>query len=442
MRERDLVMGGEQSGHIVFSDYATTGDGLLTGLLLSDLVRRARPPLSVLAAQMTRYPQVMVNVRVPRRVDLASTPSIAAAVARGRSASSAIGGACSCGRREPSRSSASWSRPSRRRWRTAPSQRLRSVVEAEFAPSLTPLAIHAMCGIVAVVCVVPVRVSSPISPRSAPRSTGARPRSARSTFRREPALDTIAIDLARRRRRAARARDGIARAGRRSGCARRARAARRTLRGTARRDRGAPRRERARQRRRSRRSTAALVACKDALWAIKHDRLGAARAVEELLGGGGAPSVPAAAFHSIQVALSALDRLEVRGRDSAGLHVLVTGHGLDLDRSHGRRHARGAYGRPAVRRRVRCARRTAISAFVYKTAAEIGELGDNTARLRAQIRDDELLRLGAAFRDRGSRGARRTRAGRASASSRRRTRIRSTRKRSTAPQRGRSSSPR
>ena len=36
------------------------------------------------------------------------------------------------------------------------------------------------------------------------------------------------------------------------------------------------------------------------------------------------------AFHSIQVALSALDRLEVRGRDSAGLHVLVTGHGLDL----------------------------------------------------------------------------------------------------------------
>ena len=40
MRERDLVMGGEQSGHIVFSEYATTGDGLLTGLLVCDLVRR------------------------------------------------------------------------------------------------------------------------------------------------------------------------------------------------------------------------------------------------------------------------------------------------------------------------------------------------------------------------------------------------------------------
>src|SRR5262245_3787462 len=77
--------------------------------------------------------------------------------------------------------------------------------------------------------------------------------------------------------------------------------------------------------------SAALVECKDAVWALWCDRLRTARAVEDLAGG--APSSRAAleAFHSIQIALSALDRLEVRGRDSAGLHVFVTGHGLDFD---------------------------------------------------------------------------------------------------------------
>ena len=50
MQAHDLVLGGEQSGHIVYSQYATTGDGLLTGLLVADLVRRTRRPLSALAA--------------------------------------------------------------------------------------------------------------------------------------------------------------------------------------------------------------------------------------------------------------------------------------------------------------------------------------------------------------------------------------------------------
>ncbi|MHB8467909.1 MAG: SIS domain-containing protein, partial [Acidimicrobiales bacterium] len=58
---------------------------------------------------------------------------------------------------------------------------------------------------------------------------------------------------------------------------------------------------------------AAVVACKDAVWAVGHDRLGAARAVAEL-----ARSSDVAAYLSIQIALSSLDRLEVRGRDSAG----------------------------------------------------------------------------------------------------------------------------
>ena len=86
--EHDLVLGGEQSGHIVFRDHATTGDGLLTGLFVLDLVRRAQRPLSELAAVMTRYPQVLVNVRVGRRPDLDHAPEIGTAV---RDAESRLG---------------------------------------------------------------------------------------------------------------------------------------------------------------------------------------------------------------------------------------------------------------------------------------------------------------------------------------------------------------
>jgi phosphoglucosamine mutase len=58
-------LGGEQSGHIVFSDLATTGDGLLAGVLLADLVRRAGRPLDELAgAAMTHVPQVLLNVAI------------------------------------------------------------------------------------------------------------------------------------------------------------------------------------------------------------------------------------------------------------------------------------------------------------------------------------------------------------------------------------------
>jgi phosphoglucosamine mutase len=70
MAEHDLVIGGEQSGHIVFADLATTGDGVLTGLIVCDLVARRGVPLSTLAAGMTRLPQVLVNVRLGRKIDL------------------------------------------------------------------------------------------------------------------------------------------------------------------------------------------------------------------------------------------------------------------------------------------------------------------------------------------------------------------------------------
>jgi phosphoglucosamine mutase len=83
LEERDLVLGGEQSGHIVFREHATTGDGLLTGLVLLDLVRRTGRPLSELAAAMTRFPQVLTNVRVGRRPDLEHAPAQLTAEVRG-----------------------------------------------------------------------------------------------------------------------------------------------------------------------------------------------------------------------------------------------------------------------------------------------------------------------------------------------------------------------
>jgi phosphoglucosamine mutase len=79
--EHDLVLGGEQSGHVVFRDHASTGDGLLTGLVLLDTVARAGRPLSELAGAMARFPQVLVNVRVGSRPDLAHAPALDAEVA-------------------------------------------------------------------------------------------------------------------------------------------------------------------------------------------------------------------------------------------------------------------------------------------------------------------------------------------------------------------------
>ncbi len=64
MEQHDLALGGEQSGHVVFADHATTGDGTLTGIVLLDAVARRRRPLSELAGVVTRLPQVLRNVPV------------------------------------------------------------------------------------------------------------------------------------------------------------------------------------------------------------------------------------------------------------------------------------------------------------------------------------------------------------------------------------------
>jgi phosphoglucosamine mutase len=82
LEDAKLSLGGEQSGHVIFRDLATTGDGLLTGLQLLDAVHRAGRPLAALAAEaMTRLPQVLLNVRVARREGADTTPPVLEAVA-------------------------------------------------------------------------------------------------------------------------------------------------------------------------------------------------------------------------------------------------------------------------------------------------------------------------------------------------------------------------
>jgi phosphoglucosamine mutase len=67
MEREDAALGGEQSGHIIFRDRATTGDGLLTAIELVRAVRGAHRPLSELVAQIPRLPQVVINSAAERR---------------------------------------------------------------------------------------------------------------------------------------------------------------------------------------------------------------------------------------------------------------------------------------------------------------------------------------------------------------------------------------
>jgi phosphoglucosamine mutase len=81
MRAGGHTLGGEQSGHLIFLDRATTGDGLLTGLRLLSVVARTGQPLSELAKVMRRLPQVLVNVRVADRHALEGAAAVWQAVA-------------------------------------------------------------------------------------------------------------------------------------------------------------------------------------------------------------------------------------------------------------------------------------------------------------------------------------------------------------------------
>ncbi len=72
MKKGGYILGGEQSGHLVFLDYATTGDGILTALRLLAVMLRENKPLAELAGFMEDYPQVLINLEVRKKQDLQS----------------------------------------------------------------------------------------------------------------------------------------------------------------------------------------------------------------------------------------------------------------------------------------------------------------------------------------------------------------------------------
>ncbi|HYP13347.1 MAG TPA: phosphoglucosamine mutase [Bryobacteraceae bacterium] len=76
MIRRDAAIGGEQSGHVIFRDYATTGDGLLTALQLLEICCSSGQDLDQLAADLQVFPQVLVNVRVKQRKPLSDLPAV------------------------------------------------------------------------------------------------------------------------------------------------------------------------------------------------------------------------------------------------------------------------------------------------------------------------------------------------------------------------------
>ncbi|MCL4078571.1 phosphoglucosamine mutase [Coriobacteriia bacterium Es71-Z0120] len=80
MRASGAVLGGEQSGHIIFMEHTTTGDGLITALQLASIVKSTDTPLSELRTVMRRYPQVLLNVPVADKALLASSTAVHDAV--------------------------------------------------------------------------------------------------------------------------------------------------------------------------------------------------------------------------------------------------------------------------------------------------------------------------------------------------------------------------
>ena len=80
MRQNGHIIGGEQSGHIIFGRYATTGDGLLTAIKVMECITESKQPLSVLASGMTMYPQKLKNVVVTDKDETLNCQEVKAAV--------------------------------------------------------------------------------------------------------------------------------------------------------------------------------------------------------------------------------------------------------------------------------------------------------------------------------------------------------------------------
>jgi len=74
------VLGGEDSGHMIFLNYHTTGDGILSALRLIQAMKEESKPLSELCKIMTIFPQILINVNVARKPDLKNVPEIKDAI--------------------------------------------------------------------------------------------------------------------------------------------------------------------------------------------------------------------------------------------------------------------------------------------------------------------------------------------------------------------------
>ena len=133
-----------------------------------------------------------------------------------------------------------------------------------------------------------------------------------------------------------------------------------------------------------------LSRVRDACWAIRRDRLRTAEAVHALARDNATIS-SLAGYLSIQQSLSAIDRMEVRGRDSAGISVIVSAPVFanlpsDMADAIAQRTSDPLFTNKSVRHSG------STLVFVYKAAAEIGELGDNTRHMREALASDDLLR--------------------------------------------------
>jgi len=80
MQNHDAALGGEQSGHILLPHLATTGDGILTALVVLDIVARSGKSIEELTADLKVFPQVIVNVRVKEKKPLDNFPPIVASI--------------------------------------------------------------------------------------------------------------------------------------------------------------------------------------------------------------------------------------------------------------------------------------------------------------------------------------------------------------------------
>ncbi|HEV2690025.1 MAG TPA: phosphoglucosamine mutase [Bryobacteraceae bacterium] len=80
MLKTGAALGGEQSGHVIFHQYATTGDGMLTALRVFEVMRRSGAGLDELTSELQVYPQLLVNVRVRERKPLSELPAVAAEI--------------------------------------------------------------------------------------------------------------------------------------------------------------------------------------------------------------------------------------------------------------------------------------------------------------------------------------------------------------------------